>query len=263
MEQKKNVYELHALTDVPVIFHHNVVRSRSRFANWHENIEILRFTAGEGTVVCEDTRTHAVAGDLCVIDSGLLHRIESGSEVRYDCLIVDEAFCHSNGLTPDTLTFPRCIQNEELLALYDKVATAFESDDPLRIADLRACTLTFLVALTRGFARPAEGARHSSGAVRTAIGYIRSHYGEDIELNRLAAEVGLSKYHFIRKFKEATGQTVVSYINAVRIEHAERMLREGEHSVAQVAEACGFPNHSYFSKVFARLRGVLPSEILR
>ena len=75
--------------------------------------------------------------------------------------------------------------------------------------------------------------------------------------------MGLSKYHFIRKFKEATGQTVVSYINAVRIEHAERMLREGEHSVAQVAEACGFPNHSYFSKVFARLRGVLPSEILR
>ncbi|MBQ8342161.1 MAG: helix-turn-helix transcriptional regulator, partial [Clostridia bacterium] len=114
----------------------------------------------------------------------------------------------------------------------------------------------------RGYGEPVKSPpQDANAAVRTAIGYIRSHYEESLDLDRLASEVGLSKYHFIRKFKEATGQTVVSYINAVRIERAERLLREGQLSVAAVAEACGFPNHSYFSKVFCRLRGMLPSEV--
>lgn len=257
-----STYEMHGLTDTPVIFHHDVVRTRSRHANWHENIEILRFTAGEGTVVCEDERTPVTVGDICVIDSGLLHRIESESKVLYDCLIVDEAFCHSNGLFPNAAAFPRRIQSEALLAQYDKVAAAFEGNDTYRTAELRASVLQFMVTLMRNFGSPAQGRNKGSDAdVRTAIGYIRAHFAKPLSLDMLAAEVGCSKYHFIRKFKEATGQTVVSYINAVRVEQAERMLRENGSSVSAVADACGFANHSYFSKVFYRLRGVLPSEI--
>ena len=262
-ESTHNTYEIHALFDVPVIFHHNKVCTRSRYANWHENVEILFFTSGVGTVICEDKRVPVSAGDITVIDSGLLHRIESDNEVRYDCLIVDETFCRNNGLHPSAMAFPRVIKDAVLAALYNNVAKAFESDDLYRLPTLRAATLTFMVALLRDYGSIAESApRDANAAIRTAIGYIRSHYAEPLELDLLAAEVGCSKYHFIRKFKEATGQTVVAYINAVRVEHAERLLREGTLSVAAVAEACGFPNHSYFSKVFCRHRGILPSRVI-
>ena len=260
-----SVYEMHALTDVPVIFHRDMVRgTKSRQANWHENIEILRFTAGEGAVVCEENRTPVRAGDISVIDSGLLHRIESEGEVRYDCLIVDEAFCHGNGLFPGTATVPRLIQNDTLRSQYDNVAAIFESDAPYRLPELRASVLLLMVTLMRDFSRPAtERDRSSDADVRTAIGYIRAHFAKPLSLDLLSAEVGCSKYHLIRKFKEATGQTVVGYINAVRIEQAERMLKKGGSSVAEIAEGCGFTNHSYFSKVFYRLRGSLPSDVPR
>lgn len=261
-ESTRTTYEVHALSDVPVIFHHNRVCTRSRYANWHENVEILYFTGGTGTVICEDKRVPVCAGDITVIDSGLLHRIESDNEVLYDCLIVDEAFCRSNGLNPGRMTFPRVIRNVELERLYNNVADTFGATDGYRLPALRAATLAFMVALMRDHGEPVKAPpQDASAAVRTAIGYIRSHYSEPLDLDLLSTEVGLSKYHFIRKFKEATGQTVVSYINAIRIERAERLLREGQLSVAAVAEACGFPNHSYFSKVFCRLRGMLPSEV--
>ena len=64
-KKQSNVYEVHTLTDVPVIFHHDLA-CRSRRANWHENVEILLFTKGEGAVVCEDCRTDVTAGDICV-----------------------------------------------------------------------------------------------------------------------------------------------------------------------------------------------------
>lgn len=260
-KKQSNVYEVHTLTDVPVIFHHDLA-CRSRRANWHENVEILLFTKGEGAVVCEDCRTDVTAGDICVIDSNLLHRVESEDIVFYDCLIVDETFCQKNGLYPNTASFTRRIRSAELTDQYNKVAAAFESEDPFRTAEVRASALSLMVALMRGFSHPANIAeKDSNSPIRAAIGYIRSHYAEPLDLDRLASEVKVSKYHFIRKFKEATGQTVISYINTVRVEHAERLLREGGRSVAEVAEACGFISHSYFSKVFYRLRGVLPSEI--
>ena len=261
-ESTHSTYEVHALSDVPVIFHHNRVCTRSRYANWHENVEILHFTSGTGTVICGDKHVPVCAGDITVIDSGLLHRIESDNEVLYDCLIVDEAFCRNNGLHPGTMTFSRVIKDTALAELYNNVAEAFEATDTYRLPALRAATLAFMVALMRDYGEPVKAPpQDANAAARTAIGYIRSHYGEPLDLDRLASEVGLSKYHFIRKFKEATGQTVVSYINAIRIERAERLLREGQFSVAAVAEACGFSNHSYFSKVFYRLRGMLPSEV--
>ncbi|MBQ8341228.1 MAG: AraC family ligand binding domain-containing protein, partial [Clostridia bacterium] len=126
-ESNHNTYEVHALNDVPVIFHHDKARSRSRYANWHENVEILYFTSGTGTVLCGDKCIPVAAGDISVIDSGLLHRIESGSEVLYHCLIVDEAFCRNNGLHPGAMTFPRVIKDTALAELYNNVAKAFEA----------------------------------------------------------------------------------------------------------------------------------------
>lgn len=257
----ENIYEIHTLGEVPVIFHHDVA-CHSKRANWHENIEILLFTKGNGVVVCEEQRTPVMAGDICVVDSNLLHRVESEDTVFYDCLIVDDDFCQKNGLFPGAASFQRCIRCPELTDQYNKVAAAFESNDPYRAAEIRAAALTLMVTLMRHFSRPSRPpGKDSSSAIRTAIAYIRAHFADTLDLDRLAAEVNLSKYHFIRKFKEATGQTVVAYINAVRIEQAERLLREGELSVAAVADACGFVSHSYFSKVFYRLRGVLPSEL--
>ena len=256
----KTVHEVHGLSKTPVIFHHSVVKARRcHVANWHENVELLLFLDGEGTLICEDEQTPMRAGDIGVIDSHMLHRVVTDNTVVYYCLIVDETFCRKNGLAPAAASFPRRIRSAELTEEYHKIAQAFAADDPYREPRLRAAVLSLMVALMSGYATPAARGSDAGAPIRTAVGYINSHYAEPMELDTLAATAQLSKYHFLREFKAATGQTPIAYINTVRVKQAERLLREGNVAVAQVAEACGFSNHSYFSKVFLRHKGVLPS----
>ncbi len=53
------------------------------------------------------------------------------------------------------------------------------------------------------------------------------------------------------------------YLNQVRIENAKRLLREGQHPVQFVSDACGFSNANYFARVFRRSVGMNPREYAR
>ena len=66
------------------------------------------------------------------------------------------------------------------------------------------------------------------------------------------------KYQLTRAFKRATGQTVITFINHVRCQHAANYIANGE-SVSRAALLCGFENFSYFSKTFQKFMEKLPS----
>ena len=259
----EQVYEIHDMQELPVIFHRDEVRTGSFCpTNWHENIEVLLVTEGEGTVMCEDEQTTVCAGDLCVIDSDLIHRVESRDFIRYFCLIVDNAFCRDCGLHPEQYRFMRRIRSNKLAEQYHNVAEAYLAQDEFRETAVRGELLRFMVLLCRDY-RVQKGAstpHHAPDGIRRAITYVRTHYAEQIAMDDLAAVAGLSKYHFTREFKRVAGHSPVTYINMVRIHQASRMLEAGQTSVCAVAAACGFSTPSYFTKMFVRLRGMLPSE---
>ena len=58
-----------------------------------------------------------------------------------------------------------------------------------------------------------------------------------------------------------TGCTVNEYINRVRINYAYKKLREEDLSVGEVSDACGFSDISYFTKIFKKHTGILPSKV--
>ena len=261
---KEKTFERHEMGRLPLLFHADTLAAgHSCSTNWHENMEILLFLSGRGRVFCEDTDLEMREGDIAVIGSGMLHRVESDEGTRYYCLIPDLGFLHKNGIRPDRHRFPLRIRDEGLSADYRRVAEAFASTDAYRECAVRGALLTFTVELLRRFGEEGESLRVEENApIRNVIAYIRAHYTEPLDIDALATVAGLSKFHFIREFKRVTGQTAVTYINTVRTERAARLLREGSISVSEVAAACGFSSHSYFSKVFFRHRGVLPSALL-
>lgn len=261
---REEIFERHEMGRLPVIFHTDTLTAGHNYStNWHENMEILLFLSGRGRVYCEDAVREMQEGDIAVIGSGMLHRVESDEGTRYHCLIPDLGFLHKNGIHPDRHRFPLGIRDETLSADYRRVAEAFATADAYRECAVRGALLTFTVELLRRFGEEGEAQKTEANApVRNAIDYIRAHYTEPLEIDTLATVAGLSKFHFIREFKRVTGQTAVTYINTVRTERAAMMLREGSVSVSEVAAACGFSSHSYFSKVFFRHRGILPSALL-
>ena len=75
---------------------------------------------------------------------------------------------------------------------------------------------------------------------------------------RLAHSLGLSPTYFCRLFHVQTGQTFSAFLSSARIRMAKELLLEGSHTIQEVAEMCGYPNKSYFCKVFRKHAHVSP-----
>ncbi|SIS57506.1 AraC family transcriptional regulator, arabinose operon regulatory protein [Alicyclobacillus vulcanalis] len=90
--------------------------------------------------------------------------------------------------------------------------------------------------------------------------YIERHAAEDLSLSDIAAAVGLSVSRVVHIFKEAYGQTVVQYLQSVRLQMACDRMRFSTLNLEEIADRCGFHSYSYFYRVFRQKYGISPRE---
>lgn len=81
-----------------------------------------------------------------------------------------------------------------------------------------------------------------------------------LNVEMLAANVGMSRVHMHRKLKELTNQSARDFIRSIRLKQAANLLREKNLSVSEVAYATGFSNLSHFSNTFRDFYGISPNE---
>ena len=91
--------------------------------------------------------------------------------------------------------------------------------------------------------------------------YIESHLEQKVGLERLAAIAGLSTHHFARAFNQSMGIPPHSYLLSRRLERAERMLRETQLPLSEIAIATGFSDQSHLARHFRRWAGVSPRQV--
>ncbi|WP_433203890.1 helix-turn-helix transcriptional regulator [Dactylosporangium sp. CS-047395] len=95
--------------------------------------------------------------------------------------------------------------------------------------------------------------------LRRARDHLDRHYPEPLDLDGVAAVAGVSKYHFIRCFEGAYGETPMRYLTRRRIERAQDLLRSANLTVTEVCMAVGFTSLGSFSAKFTRLVGESPA----
>jgi transcriptional regulator GlxA family with amidase domain len=88
--------------------------------------------------------------------------------------------------------------------------------------------------------------------------YIEAHLDQKIGLEALAAMAGLSTHHFARAFHQSVGMPPHSYLLSRRLDRAERMLRETELPLSEIAVATGFSDQSHLARHFRRRTGMSP-----
>ena len=107
--------------------------------------------------------------------------------------------------------------------------------------------------------RSRSESRDREGILTYVLQYIHAHYAEPITLDQLASLEHISKSYLSRLFKQQTGQTVITYINSLRIETAKRLLTATRENVNEIAYQVGFESPKYFYRAFRALTGDTPA----
>ena len=102
----------------------------------------------------------------------------------------------------------------------------------------------------------------NKGQLDTVMGmrhYINNHFDKELNLDFLSSVCFTSKFHLLRLFKRYYGQTPKQYLIDKRIEHAKKLLKEG-NTITNTCFEVGFDNLSSFSTLFKTRVGLKPTE---
>ncbi len=81
---------------------------------------------------------------------------------------------------------------------------------------------------------------------------------EGLSVAALCEGIAYSRSYIFKEFRAATGRSIADQYNAMRIEEAKRLIREREHTFAEIAEILRFESPNYFGKTFKRYAGITP-----
>lgn len=131
-----------------------------------------------------------------------------------------------------------------------------------RLSDV-LLTLALRYLMNTGAARKGLLAGLADPFLGKALMYIHRDFEKPWSLSSLAAAIGLSRSAFARRFQDLMEDTPMNYLTGWRMLHAEKWLKEGHQSVAQIADRLGYDTDAAFRKTFKRVRGQPPGEVRR
>ena len=126
------------------------------------------------------------------------------------------------------------------------------------------CAKTLVHSMNREFQTPYAAFRlqtkHNDAKIKIAQQWIEKNYMGQFDLDQLAKRCGMSRRTFERRFKNATGDTPLAYLQRMRVETAKRLLENHMLSFDEICYQVGYENSCFFRKVFKKYTRMLPSE---
>lgn len=251
--------------------------------HYHNFYEIIYVLEGRYSSMIENQTYHLIKGDFLLINKDVMHKYhyvekKHDSSKRIILWVTEQmleelsngemdlsACFHGNGSASCAFHFP--IYYEELLQGYllkMAMTRMQESGDKAakRVLD-RGCLTLFLLYLNLLCSKKeylfAQEELVSDPLVEQVSDYIETHLSEKITVEMLAEQAHMSKFYFLRKFKELTGVTVHSFVTQKRLIAAGKCLKEGE-SVMEVCQTCGFSDYSSFLRNFKATFHMSPGQ---
>ena len=246
--------------------------------HFHEFDKIVLLLSGKVDYIVEDVTYPLTPWSVLLVRHHAIHKALIDVSVPYERIIIylDRGYfgrilpevslmtCFETSDQPGKcLLFPDATQKEELSSI---IASYEATRDDLRFgSDAMRDTLMmqFLILVNRisvsGESNVIPERRYDE-KIQQTLSYINENLTHDLSINCLAAQAFLSRYHFMRLFKQQTGTTVLSYIRQKRLLYAARLIREGIPA-GQAASQCGFNDYSVFNRAFRECFGIRPADL--
>lgn len=232
----------------------------------HDYYVVALVDRGVQSFMCAGAKYVTPAGGLIFLNPGEAHTGEPVDEAGFQYRALYPTVAHMqmalrevNGSADAMLQFatPRA-DSVRLARLVDRLhRTLVDNDDQLESESLFLLTLVELIQQAGNCKAAHRKVGHEDKAIAQARAYIHENYAHGVALADLAQHVHLSPYHLLRTFRNSVGMPPHSYLESVRIRHAQRLLAAGG-SLAQVAQDVGFSSQGHFTNRFKQIIGVTP-----
>jgi len=110
-----------------------------------------------------------------------------------------------------------------------------------------------------GFAVVPLKTEHNDDTISSAQDWLHENFHRPFPLEAPARRVGMSLRNFVRRFKQATGDSPLTYLQKLRVAAAKRLLESDHRTVQEVSDAVGYQDVAFFRALFQRHTGVSPS----
>jgi AraC-like DNA-binding protein len=242
-----------------------VAETGASWPHYHGIYEIYFLEEGNCTYIIDDKVYNVQSGDIVVIPDGVIHHTKyddiNHSRILINC---DGRYLPSsiqNSIISGCYLYRNPFITDEIKRVFSKVESEYNLSDAHSDEIISCYTHSLFYILMRN-ADSCLDIDEGNKLIEQAVSYIRENFSSDITLSDIAKRFSVSPEHFSRMFKKETGLGFSKYLNSLRLQYAEQLLKTAAgKNITQVAESCGFEDSNYFSKKFKEVYGISPKKV--
>ena len=254
-------------------------------AHFHNYIELLYGLSGNFDVHLNDGVYNFGQGDLVLINSGEVHKIDTSSEtggkyyvVRFEPDLIytlSQNVIEMKYILPFTLNnynhqkvFEKnIIDNTSIPQMIENIMVEFKNKNYAYELAIKAYICKIFLWILRYW--DSAGVKlydfynvdqSTLEKLQQVLSYVSTHYKENLKVSHMADMCNVSYSYFSRTFNNIMNTSFNNYLNYVRISEAEKLLLTSDLNITEIALEVGFSTSSYFIKQFKDYKSMSPKK---
>ena len=259
--------ELNKSQEKRIFFYEEDISSRVLRSeqHYHSVFEMYFMVNGECKYFIDNKCYEVTKNDLVIIPDGITHNVVYISESHTRKLISCSRNYIPKSVIPHLQSLTYIYRNpgisEQISRIFDNIAPEYNSPDQFSEDVIKNLIASLFFLLARNAETRLE-VKTGISYIEKAVRFIQENYSSSITLSDVAKLNSVSPEHLSREFKKETGFGFNEYLNMLRLQKAEALLKtERGLSVSDIAYSCGFNDSNYFSDKFKREYGYPPSAL--
>jgi AraC-like DNA-binding protein len=242
-----------------------VAETGASWPHYHSLYEIYFLEEGNCTYFIDNKVYSVQSGDIVVIPDGIIHHTKYDN-IKHSRILVNCSRQYiPNSVLPTISAGNYLYRNpfiiDEAREIFKKIENEYRHTDSLSDEIISCHTHSLFYLLIRN-TESCVDIDDSNNIIEQAVAYIRENFSSNITLSSLAKRFSVSPEHFSRLFKKETGLGFSKYLNSLRLQYAEQLLKSPDsYGITRIAEICGFEDSNYFSKKFKEVYGISPKKL--
>lgn len=224
-------------------------------------VDITYILSGHAEYSINNKKVTVSPGDLLCIPTDSQRSAISCPDALMECYSINGFIRDINGNDVD-LPLP-LIGNiglqEDIIGLYSDLNTLWQLREPGYILKARSIYMMILQRFFQVVIYKKDSISLDK-RIQKVLHYMSHNYMHPLTVQGMAKMVNLSDMYFGNLFKKETGLSFRKFLNIIRLNRAEEMLYSREYKISEIADACGFCDEFYFSKLYKKSRGYSPSK---